>query len=231
MIKINNKIEFDKDLVKVVSYLTFDGHLAEDLKGFYLSSKDKDTLLYFKNLVKSKFQIKGRLEKGDGYGESYKYRIFSRNICRFLEKIGVPKGCKVKKIFLIPKWIKKDPKFCYHYLKTAFECEGGFWLQRKKYPIVRFGLNKNKDLMNNGKEFLFEMKTLLLNLNIETSDIWITKSNTRKDGIITKSFYFRIKQSSIERFLKMFNFSNRFKKESLITYFEKIRLPKRGTII
>ncbi len=209
MIKINNKIEFDKDLVKVVSYLTFDGHLAEDLKGFYLSSKDKDTLLYFKNLVKSKFQIKGR----------------------FLEKIGVPKGCKVKKIFLIPEWIKKNPKFCYHYLKTAFECEGGFWLQRKRYPIVRFGLNKNKDLMNNGKEFLFEMKTLLLNLNIETSDIWITKSNIRKDGIITKSFYFRIKQSSIERFLKMFNFSNRFKKESLITYFEKIRLPKRGTII
>jgi len=46
-----NKIKFDKGLVRLVSYLTFDGHLAEDLKCFYLSSKNKESLLDFKNTV------------------------------------------------------------------------------------------------------------------------------------------------------------------------------------
>lgn len=222
---------FDKDLAKLVSYLTFDGHLAEDLKCFYLSSKDTSMLSDFERIVYQKFKIKGRFERGTGFGESYKYRVFKSEVCRFLENAGAPRGCKVNKTFLIPEWIKINQELYYHYLRVAFECEGGFWLESKKYPVVRFGLNKNEKLINNGKEFIFEMKALLLNLNIKTSNIWVTNGNTRKDGIITKSFYFLIRQASIERFLKMFGFTNRFKKESLVTYYRKIRLSPRGTIL
>ena len=221
----------DKDLAKLVSYLTFDGHLAEDLKGFYLSSKRKDMLSDFEEIVHKKFRIMGRLEPGMGFGESYKYRVFSREVCRFLEKAGAPRGCKIKKTFLIPEWIKNNQELYYNYLKVAFECEGGFWLESKKYPIVRFGLNKNENLAVNGEEFLIEMKRLLLNLDIETSNIWVAKGNVRSDGIITKSFHFTIRQSSIERFLEIFGFTNRFKKETLITYYREIRLSPRGTIL
>jgi hypothetical protein len=222
---------FDKDLAKIVSYLTFDGHLAEDLKCFYLSSKDMAMLSDFDDLIHKKFQIKGRLEKGTGFGESYKYRVFSREVCRFLERAGTPKGCKINKIFLIPEWIKNNQEAYYNYLKAAFECEGGFWLESKKYPIVRFGLNKNEGLAVNGEEFLIEMKRLLLNLDIKTSNVWVAKGNIRSDGIVTKSFRFTIRQPSIERFLDMFGFTNRFKKETLITYYREIRLSPRGTIL
>lgn len=96
------KIKFDRDLAKLVSYLTFDGHLSEDLKCFYLSSKYKEVLSNFEKLVYKKFKIEGRIEKGTGHGESYKYRIFNSEACKFLCKIGVPKGNKVLKQFLIP---------------------------------------------------------------------------------------------------------------------------------
>ena len=122
MYNIYNKIEFNEDLAKLVSYLTFDGHLAEDLKCFYLCSKNKETLLDFENLVYNKFKIKGRLEKGMGHGETYKYRVFNRQISKFFEEIGVPRGDKVTKSFLIPKWIRLNQELSRAYLRTAFDC-------------------------------------------------------------------------------------------------------------
>src|SRR3989338_121042 len=106
MLKLETTAELDKELAHIVSYLTFDGHLAEDLKCFYLSSKDPDALSHFARLVHKKFSVQGRLEKDDNcYGESYKYRVFSRPICRFLEAVGTPKGNKTTKIFHIPEWV------------------------------------------------------------------------------------------------------------------------------
>ncbi len=215
MNKINNKIEYNKDLVKLVSYLTFDGHLAEDLKCFYLSSKDKDTLLDFEKIVYRKFKIKGRLEKGMGYGESYKYRIFSRNICRFLEKIGVPKGAKVTKNFLISNWIKNNKEFSRNYLKIAFDCEGSIWFE--KQPKIRFGICKIEESLDNGFQFIEEMKLMLNKFDINSTKTWLIKGNTRKDGKITKGLYFKIKQDSLKQFAKEIGFTNKFKNQRLST--------------
>ena len=213
MNKINNKTEFDKDLVKIVSYLTFDGHLAEDLKCFYLSSKNKDTLSDFKRTIYKKFQFKGRLEKGTGYGESYKYRVFSRDLCRFLEKIGVPKGSKVTKPFLVPDWIKHNKEFSREYLKIAFDCEGSIWFE--KQPKIRFGICKTKETLNNGFEFIEEMKSMLDQFKINSTATWLIKGNKRKDGKITKGLYFKIKQGSLKQYKIAVGFSDRFKNQRL----------------
>ncbi len=70
MIKPETNATLDEELAQIVSYLTFDGHLAEDLKCFYLSSKNLDTLSNFARLVNKKFSMQGRLEKNDNcYGE------------------------------------------------------------------------------------------------------------------------------------------------------------------
>lgn len=221
----DNKIEFDKDLTKLVSYLTFDGHLAEDLKGFYLSSKNKETLSEFERLVSKKFSIKGRLETGTGYGESYKYRVFDREICRFLEKAGVPKGSKVTKSFLIPNWIKENKEFSREYLQIAFDCEGSIWFE--KQPKIRFGVCKTKDLLDNGLQFLEEMKSMLRKFEINSTETWLIKGNERKDGKTTKGLYFKIKQASLRQFAKEIGFSDRFKKQRLSTGF-KDTTPRAG---
>ena len=215
MIKINDKIEFDKDLAKLISYLTFDGHLAKDLKCFYLSSKNKDTLSDFEKIINRKFDISGRIEKGMGYGESYKYRVFNRKICRFLEKIGTPKGSKVTKNFLIPNWIKNNKELSREYLRVAFDCEGSIWFE--KQPKIRFGMCKIEELLENGIEFLEQMKSMLEEFDINSTKTWLIKGNNRKDGKITKGLYFKLKQTSLKQFAKEIGFSDRFKKQKLST--------------
>ncbi|MBU1199661.1 MAG: hypothetical protein KKF46_01305 [Nanoarchaeota archaeon] len=209
----NNKIEFDKDLAKLVSYLTFDGHLAKDLSCFYLSSKNKEMLSDFADLVYNKFKINGRLKRGTGYGESYKYRVFKKNVCKLLEEIGVPKGSKVIKIFLIPMWILENKECCREYLKTAFDCEGSIWFEDK--PKIRFGICKAEQLISNGKIFLEQMKLMLSRFNIDSTKTWLIKGNLRKDGNLTKGLYFKIKQSSIKQFALEIGFNDRFKNQRL----------------
>lgn len=209
----DKKREFDEDLVRLVSYLTFDGHLAKDLSCFYLCSKNKDTLSNFEKIAYKKFKIGGRMEKGTGHGESYKYRIFNTEIARFLEEIGAPKGDKVTKSFLIPNWIKNNKEFSRTYLRVAFDCEGSIWFE--KQPKIRFGICKIEELLNNGFQFLEEMKLMLKLFNIDSTNTWLIKANKRKDGKITKGLYFKIKQSSLKQFAKEIGFIDKFKNHRL----------------
>ncbi len=227
MYKINDKIEFDGDLAKLVSYLTFDGHLAEDLKCFYLSAKSKDTLLEFEKIVYKKFGIQGRLEEGTGYGESYKYRIFNNKICRFLEKIGVPKGSKVIKSFLIPHWVKDNKEFSREYLRTAFDCEGSIWFE--KQPKIRLGIFKIEDILPNGFQFLEEMKLMLNMFDINSTKTWLMNGNKRKDSKVTKGLYFKIKQGSLLQYTKEIGFNDKFKNERLILMERMGRCSQHGS--
>ena len=215
MIKMKRIINprFDATLAKIVSYITFDGHLAQDLKCFYLSSSDESALDDFKKLAYKKFKVSGRLEEGMGYGKSYKYRVFSRDVCRFLESAGAPKGDKVKKAFLVPSWIKENKEFARGYVRVAFDCEGSIWFEGK--AKIRFGVCKIEELIDNGFQFTDGIKSILSQFGIESTKTWLMKGNLRKDGKTTKGLYFKIRQNSITRFSKEIGFSNRFKKDRL----------------
>ena len=219
----------DIDLAHIVSYLTFDGHLTEDLKCFYLSSKHLDTLSHFAQLVQNKFSMKGRFEKDDNaYGESYKYRVFSRHVCRLLEKMGTPKGNKTTKIFHIPHWIKADKECARAYLCTAFDCEGSIWIEDK--PKIRFGIFKRTELIENGFAFSNELKSLLAQFEVSTSNTWLMKGNIKEDGTETIGFYFKIKQESIPVYASEIGFNDRFKNTLLIPQTGLSHgLPKHGS--
>lgn len=217
MLKQEIEAHLDEELAQIISYLTFDGHLAEDLKCFYLSSKNLETLSHFARLVQRKFLMQGRLERDDNrYGESYKYRVFSRPVCRFFEKAGAPKGNKTTKIFHVPEWVKSDKECARAYLRTAFDCEGSIWMEDK--PKIRFGIFKRKELMENGFEFTEELKTLLLEFDVLTSKVWLMKGNTKENGVVTIGFYFKIRQDSIPTYACEIGFNDRFKNPLLIPW-------------
>lgn len=214
---MNNSVnmKLDKDMVRVVSYLTFDGHLTEDLSNFYLSSKNIKTLKEFENIVKRKFLIIGRFEEGNGFGLCYKYRVFNSSICRLLLEIGTPNGNKMIKEFSIPSWIKKNKELSREYLRIAFYCEGGFWFE-KEIPKIRFGICKSKDKLENGVRFSKEMKLLLKRFKIDTTNIWIVDVGKGKRGIETKQIFFKIKSNSIYRFAKEIGFGDIDKNKRLL---------------
>src|SRR3989344_4775805 len=91
---------------KIVSFLTFDGHLTPGKKMFLFTSGNLRELNNMEFCNKKEFGITGKYRKIDTnkYGTSYEYRICSAPIGRLLGLLGVPGGSKVLNEFNIPEW-------------------------------------------------------------------------------------------------------------------------------
>jgi len=205
-----------QDLAKIISYLTFDGHLAKDLKCFYLSAKQPELLKDFEDVVYDVFKVTGRIENNCGIGQSYKYRVFSAAICKRLAELGTPSGNKTKTFFLVPDWIIKKKTYARIYLRIAFDCEGSIWTEKNKTTTtkIRFGIWKKETQLQNGIDFVNQLIMMLGIFKIHCTKIWLKDADSRRDTR-TRGIYFQIKQESIDKFAKEVSFSNSFKKERL----------------
>lgn len=194
--------EVDNVLVTIIAYLTADGHLYKDMKGFYFSSKDKDFLEYLSKIVHRKFGLNGKYVKGNGHGKSYKYLVFNKIVTLFLNNNGAPPGDKVLTPFDVPKWIKNNLEFVRQYLKIIFYCEGSRYKQSKNTQVIKINFNKAENLLNDGANFMNSLKEMLNKFDVETTNSWITKGNERKkDNNITKTIVFHIKSNSVNKFI------------------------------
>lgn len=195
----------DLDLVKICSYLFFDGHLYKDLKCFYLSSKNINDLKDFEKIIEKKFKLKGRFyfdDGGAGKDKTHKYRIFNKMICEELEKIGVPKGSKTITNYKIPSWILKNKKFAKEFLRVAYLCEGSMKENDRRNPRISISMHKADFLLKNGLRFMKDLKLILKDNGIETTDIGIYDGKRRKDNVNVKHLRFRIVTKDNNKFIK-----------------------------
>ena len=190
------------ELVKIMSYVTFDGHLYDSLKAFYLSSKYIYPLKDFEQAVQKQFDIKGdyRFNTAGSKKQTHKIFFFNTNASKLLYEFGVPKGDKMLTTFTIPKWIQENEQYSKEYIKIAFLCEGHKTLDSRS---IFFNLNKSEELLHGGIRFIESVKKSLSNLNIETGKTSVRDHNLRKrDGKRTKTMRFRVKSNSVNRFIK-----------------------------
>ena len=192
----------DTNLAMITAYLTADGHLYKDLKGFQFYSKDKKTLEELDRILYKKFRLKGKYGEGTGYGEAYRYSIFNRIISKFLNKLGVPSGNKMFIAFDIPKWVKNNKEFSREYLKVLFYCEGSKYKHSKNTYQIKINFNKSEKLLDDGIKFMRSVQELLKIFDIDATNIWISKGNIRKDGEITKQINFKLKAAGNDKFIK-----------------------------
>lgn len=198
-----NAFRLDKDLVTIIAYLTADGHLCKDLKGFYFSSKDRNFLEKLEKIIMKKFGLKGKYVLGTGHGKSYKYLVFNKPITLFLKDKGVPEGDKMLTSFDVPRWIKINKEFSKEYLKIIFYCEGSKYKQSKNTQAIKINFNKSEKLLNDCIRFMNSLRKMLNTFDIETTNFWIMKGNLRKrDNVITKLVAFKIKSGSVNKFIK-----------------------------
>ena len=54
-------LKLDSNMASLLSYVTFDGHLAADITNLFLSSKDKTFLSKFSSLLKRNYGLNGRM--------------------------------------------------------------------------------------------------------------------------------------------------------------------------
>jgi len=207
----------NENLVKIVSFLTFDGHLRRDGNVFMFTAGKKSLLKEPMMLVNNEFGITGEFRKipTNNYGISYEYRVKNKPISRILEFIGVPKGNKISVSFFVPKWIEENLEFSRTYLQVAFDCEGSIWKEGIRRRKIRFRIHKSSNLLEDGINFLEDLKSMLLKFDIKSSRTWVGHGNVRKDGLVTKYLCFNIISKDIPKFNKEIGFSIKHKKELL----------------
>lgn len=197
----------DLDLVRIVSYLFFDGHLYNTLKCFYFSSNNLSILREIDKIVQRKFKVKGRLYLNDGGAgrvKTHKYRVFNKKICIDLEKLGVPKGCKTTKEFSLPSWIKNNKRFSKEFVKIAYFCEGSMRENDRKNPRIIFHISKANFFLKDGVKFLNEIINIINSFKIGTTKIGVYNRKQRKDGVNVKELRFRIITKDNNNFIKHF---------------------------
>lgn len=195
--------KLDKDLTTIIAYLTADGHLYKDLKGFHLYSNNKLILKQLEEIIYKKFGLKGIYGEGSGYGKCFRYKVFNKPVILFLRDKGTPAGDKMLTPFDVPEWIQDNKRFSKEYLKILFYCEGSKYRQSKNTERIKINFNKAEKLLEDGISFINSLKKLLKNHGIETTNIWISKGNIRKkDGETTKQINFHIKSNSNNKFIK-----------------------------
>jgi len=199
--------ELDKDMARLASYLTFDGHLYKDLKGFMYSSKNIEDLKEFEKLIKRKFghlrEIYHLNSGGAGKTKTHKIYFFNKRICKELFKLGIPKGDKVIQEFSVPKWINNNKEFSREYVKIAFFCEGCFTEEFGRTPRIQINTAKCEEIFNSGLEFMYALKMMPEKFDIQTTKCYISGRRLRKrDGKVTRDIKFRIDIKDNNKFIK-----------------------------
>lgn len=197
--------ELDKDLAAIISYITFDGHLYKNFRGLFYSSKNLSDLQEFEKVMRRKFGFKGNyhLNNSGSRKQTHVIYFFSKRVCEFLFKIGVPKGDKAIQVFDVPLWIQESKEFSREYLKIAFLCEGSLEREEGRNPRISFIQAKEINIIDSGLNFMSTIKSMLNKFEIKTGKSGISKlSRVRKrDNKMTKDIKFRIRTSDSNRFI------------------------------
>ena len=196
--------QLDKDLAGIISYITFDGHLYKTFRGLYYSSKNIDDLKRFDKVMTRKFGIHAhyKLFNAGSYKQTHMIYFFSKKICEFLFRNGLPKGDKAIQMFDVPAWIVKSKEFSREYLKIAYLCEGSIEEEKGRGPRISFTQAKNIDILDSGLKFMKTIKEMLKRFGIESGETYISAPRIRKkDNKVMKDLRFRVKVKDNNRFI------------------------------
>lgn len=176
----NEKLPY---LLKIFGFALGDGHLDNRRVSFYGEEKNLEEIR--NDIIKLGFnpgEILNRKRKHNiktSYGEvkfertEYSFTVNSRSLAELLRVLGLPAGNKARTEFLLPSWL--------------FRCEGwqvrlflaGYFGAELTSPktVTNHGYNfygpvltvdKEKTLIENGKEFLRQIGQLLLKFSIKS---------------------------------------------------------------
>lgn len=210
-------------LAGIVADVTGDGHVGQGIVQFI--SKDKENVIRFEKEVKNLFDVKSKIRKSPSNKNTWECLIGGNAFSKILRLSGAPFGDKVKTGFCVPEWIfygSKDVKK--RYVQRLFDCEGSVILQEKaKRIIIKINMYKSSALASTNMNFLNQIKSILSDFGIKTTNCSIAGYTKRKDGITTIGYEFqfygtRNNMESVKNFKESIDFESRNKKEKLIKY-------------
>jgi len=226
---ISKNSESTKKLAYLVGYNLGDGNIHYKLCNtwFYGHSDDLPKL----NSLLKPFSVQGQI---------HIYKIHNGKMCisdnaftRFMISLGCVIGDKTKSSFSIPKWImdtKKGSEIKRKFLQGLCDSElMGLKLiktRRFAFQSLKFYSIKTKDLVKEGKEYLNQIRNLLLEFDIVSGEEKIDRLYIRsRDNSQMIQLYFTVHSNyiNLNNFIHNVGFLyNKKRKERIEQYKEKI---------
>jgi intein/homing endonuclease len=207
-------------LAGIIADLIADGHLQGNPKWrIDYTSKRKEELLRFENEIFKLFSKKGKIRpcNGNKLGTSFNYGINCKPLARTLHLLGVPSGRKIKKGFLIPRWILDDKERFRRFVRRLFDCEGCVSVESGG-SFISIEMWKAEELMEYGIHFFEDVKKHLDRyFDIQTTRVYLNNMVVvRNDGLKVRGIRLRIKRlKSLVKFYKEIGFDDQTKQNKL----------------
>ena len=218
-------VESSPILASIVAHLMGDGNLSKDkFVGDFRFYGTLAILNKIRDDIQKEFGINSykyyHHPKGEAYILKYNNCVFSR----ILELCGTPRGDKILNSFKVPDWIMNgDKEIKKAFLSSIFTDEMCRMCKRKNgsWGGLEFVMSKSKDKMSSLIHFLNQLKKLLNNFKITSSDVRVKKNKIyfRKDGKITypAGFSIHTRMDNRKRFYFNVGFSDEEKQKILYT--------------
>ncbi len=233
---INRGSRIAEEFSYLVGKVMGDGHIDKKFSTHFIGQKEE--VQNIKSYLKEYFGINKNITiiKRKACGISHSLRVNYSIFGRTLYSLGAPKSNKVKQEFLIPKWIVKSKKCSKKFLQGILEDE----LSTIKIKISNCSngpmlkMAKNKEHLNNLRDFLIQIRKMLQSHNIECSNV-SSKHYNRNDQK-TRELYFTIRRNkeNIIKFSKSIGFRYNTKKkcalEKCIEILKKTRYNRKPII-
>jgi len=198
------------ELASLTGHAFGDGHVS--VERFKYVNKRKELVTEVKEFTKLIFGHEGREFFYNGcYGIE-----FPGIIGRLFSFIGIPLGRKTGQELKIPEWVKNGTKEVKSaFLRALFDDEGS--IINSKQDFISISMYKQNNLINSHIRFLDEIRSLLMDLEINPS-----KVSFKKNYKETKEFGFRIyNKKSLLNFSKNVNFNHYIKSQKLFKTIER----------
>jgi len=129
----------DIRLAEFIGIILGDGHIDKNEIEITLEHPTElEYAQYIQNLIYSLFRYKTSIKLKPR--NALRIRVYSREIVRKIQSLGLPHGNKIKNNIDIPNFVKKDKtllKFC---IRGLVDTDGGFFFKQKGYHrlIIEF---------------------------------------------------------------------------------------------
>ncbi|MCI0503885.1 hypothetical protein L0Y65_04190 [Candidatus Micrarchaeota archaeon] len=225
-------------LAGLTAALLSDGHIDWNTcdshprpKKLVLYSNNPMECTWFLNGIFDLFRIRGKIVKyrpttGFSNRESFKAIIYSAELARVFILLGLPAGDKTRQSYLVPSWIMNgSPEIKAEFLRVLFNFDGSISLRTRRESAIEmnYTMNKHKDFISNGEQFLSQLKTLLSQFGVSSGKIHIRYCAKEKYTLML----FITNGPSILRFHEKIGFLNDDKIQRLETAVFRINKYRR----
>ncbi len=218
-------------LLKIFGYALGDGAINNNFSYLSIWGKKEDLeeikkdleILGINSLILNR---KRRYRLINNYGKEYKFerieyelRVF-KSFALLLCAFGYPFGRKTEKEFLLPKWFKdlrlwQKRLFLAGFLGAELSTPKTFKDHKFNFYSLNLNINKNEKLLKSGFKFMNEIRKLLKEFKVETTEIKIIKELGIKGKTVGLRFQIKSNIENLIRFFERVGFEYNKEKQEL----------------